>query len=339
MELGISQRKTKILHAVVDEYIASAEPVSSKEIRDKHLPELSTATVRSELSALEDMGFLVKPHVSAGRIPSAMAYKYYVDNLMTDKPLTVGEMEHIREYLDGKVGQVEELVKRTARIVTDITNYTSVILLDNLEDVRVKAVKLVDLMDGNVLIVIVTDSGIIRDSIVTMGADTTEGALDMAGSLINNAFSGLNLGQIMRESEVLLTEEINDFKMLFDGVVEVIRRYASHVGEDGVFFAGTDKLLEHPEYSDVKRARSLLSQVGTKDRLTEIIDGTDGVEMSVSIDRTDDKGIEDCSVVTAKYKVGGRELGHIGVIGPTRMKYDKVFSVLKYIAETLNNKE
>ena len=337
MDLGISQRKTKILHAVVDEYIASAEPVSSKEIRDKHLPELSTATVRSELSALEDMGFLVKPHVSAGRIPSAMAYKYYVDNLMTDKPLTGQEMEHIREYLDGKVGQVEDLVRRTAKIVTDITNYTSVILLDNLEDVKVKAVRLVDLTDGSVLIVIVTDSGIIRDSIVAVNADINESALNMAGQLINNAFSGLNLGQIMRDSDGLLSDEVNEFRILFDGVVEVIRRYAAGLGDDGMFFAGTDKLLEHPEYSDVNKARSLLGLMGTKDRLTEIMD--DGVEMSVSIDRKDDKGIEDCSVVTAKYKVGGKELGHIGVIGPTRMKYDKVFSVLKYIAETLNNKE
>lgn len=339
MELGISQRKTKILHAVVDEYIANAEPVSSKEIRDKHLPELSTATVRSELSALEDMGFLVKPHVSAGRIPSTLAYKYYVDNLMTDKPLTTLEMEHIREYLDGKVSQVEDLVKRTAKIVTDVTNYTSVILLDNLDDVRVKAVRLVDLTDGGVLIVIVTDSGIIRDSIVSVDAGMSEGALDVATKLINNAFSGLNLGKIMRESEELLTEEINDFKALFDGVVEVIRRYASNIGEDGMFFAGTDKLLEHPEYSDVSKARNLLSQVGTKDKLAEIIDSDEDVEMSVSIDRAGDKGIEDCSVVTAKYKVGGKELGHIGVIGPTRMKYDKVFSVLKYIAETLNSKE
>ena len=339
MELGISQRKTKILHAVVDEYIANAEPVSSKEIRDKHLPELSTATVRSELSALEDMGFLVKPHVSAGRIPSAMAYKYYVDNLMTDKPLSIGEMAHIREYLDGKVNKVEELVKRTARIVTDITNYTSVILLDNMDDVRVKAVRLVDLMDGSVMIVIVTDSGVIRDSIVEVSAGMSESEFDMAGKLINNAFSGLNLGEIMRDSEGLITDEINDFRMLFDGVVEIIRRYASRAGEDGVFVAGTDKLLEHPEYSDVSKARSLLNKVGAKDRLTEIIDDSSELEMSVSIDRSDDRGIEDCSVVTAKYKVGGRELGHIGVIGPTRMKYDKVFSVLKYIAETLNNKE
>lgn len=339
MEISISDRKTKILHAVIDDYITNAEPVSSKEIRDNHLPELSTATIRSELSALEDMGFLVKPHVSAGRIPSTKAYKYYVENLMPDKPLELKEMEHIREYLDGKVSQVEDLVKRTAKIVTDITHYTSVILLNNVESVKVKTVKLVDLGEGAVLIVIVTDSGIIRDSIVAVDEGMSAGYLEIANNLINNAFSGKVLGEIMTSSDELVTEEIVAFRALFDGVVEVIRRYAEK-GEDGMFLAGRDKLLDHPEYSDVNKARNLLQVIDTKDKLSEIMEGEDSnIEFSVSIDKADNKGIEDCSVVTAKYKIGGKELGHIGVIGPTRMKYDKVFSVLRYISKTLNDKE
>ncbi len=341
----ISERKIKILHAVVDEYIAGAEPVSSKEIQQKYLPALSPATIRSELSALEDMGYLVQPHVSAGRIPSSKAYKLYVDKLMSKKNLTPSEMHKIKTYLTDKMVKVEDIVKRTAKVISDITNYTSVILISNIENVIIKEIKLVDLTDGSALLIVITDSGIIRDNIIDIPDDMGDTYIEVASGLLNDVFAGKHLGEIEMPDE-MIDGELNKFRKLFESVFDAIRRHGK--GEDdGVYLEGSRKMLDYPEYAEnIEKVKNLLEVIDTKEKLSELmtanenavsIDGSP-IELTVKID-AEDGGIGDCSVISAKYTVRGKEIGQVGVIGPTRMNYDKVVSVLNYITKTLNQEE
>ncbi len=337
----ISERKIKILHAVVDEYIAGAEPVSSKEIQQKYLPEFSPATVRSELSALEDMGYLVQPHVSAGRIPSSKAYKLYVDKLMSKKNLTPAEMHKIKTYLTDKMVKVEDIVKRTAKVISDITNYTSVILISSIENVLIKEIKLVDLTDGSALLIVITDSGIIRDNIIDIPEDVGDKYIEVASGLLNDIFAGKQLKEIEMPDD-MIDGELNKFRSLFESVFDVIRRHGK--GEDnGVYLEGSRKMLDYPEYAgNIDKVKNLLEVIDTKEKLSELmsVDGDalsiDGspIELTVKIDADD--GIGECSVISAKYTVRGKEIGQVGVIGPTRMNYDKVVSVLNYITKTLN---
>ncbi len=340
---GISDRKIKILHAVVDEYIANAEPVSSKGIQQKYLPMLSPATIRSELSALEDMGYLVQPHVSSGRVPSAKAYKLYVDKLMQKKNLSPSEMHHIKEYLDSKIVKVEDIVKRTAKVISDITNYTSVILLKEVDSVVIREVRLVDLRDGTALLIVITDSGIIRDNVVNLPVDVGDTYVEVAGDLLNNIFSGKSLGEIVMPDE-MVSGELNRFRSLFENVIEMIKRNSAH-GND-VYLEGSRKILDYPEYQeDISKVRNLLEVIDTKEKLSALMERDDEalalegspIELTVKIDS--EGSDTDCSVISAKYTVRGKEIGQVGVIGPTRMNYDKVVSVLNYITKTLNEDE
>ncbi|MGN1100056.1 MAG: heat-inducible transcriptional repressor HrcA [Christensenellales bacterium] len=329
----ISERKTQILHAVIDSYIANAEPVSSKEIRDNYFPTLSSATIRSELAGLEDMGYLLQPHVSAGRIPTSMGYRLYVDKFMKKQPLTASEMKKINTYLDKKTGQVEELVRSAAKVISDVTNYTSVILVNKIEDVKIKEVKLVDLTDDNVLVIIITDSGIIKDVAVSVPHDITGGYINVAEKLVNNIFSGKQLKEV-QDTESLIEGESVRFRELVRSVVEAIKKYQ----KKGVFLEGENKILNYPEYSDVEKAKNFLSLVDTEEKIAELVRDDSEIDLSVKIDNDgEQKGIDDCSIVTVKYAVKGKEMGQLGVIGPTRMNYDKVYSVLKYIANLLND--
>lgn len=339
----ISERKVKILHAVVDEYINRAEPVSSKEIQQKYLPSLSPATIRSELSALEDMGYLVQPHVSAGRVPSSKAYKLYVDKLMHKKNLSPAEMKRIKEYLDDKMVKVEDIVRRTAKVISDITNYTSVILLANIEKVRIKEIKLVDLTDGSALLIIITDSGIIRDNILSVPEDVGSTYVEVANDLLNNIFAGKHLGEIEMPTE-MVDGELNKFRELFENVIEAIRRHSE--SRESVYLEGTSKMLDYPEYSgNIERVKGLLSVVDTKEKLASLMSADEDdvsvagspIELTVKIDADGTGELGDCSVIRAKYTVRGKEIGEVGVIGPTRMNYDKVVSVLDYITKTLND--
>ena len=329
--MEISERKTKILRAVVDEYVAGAHPLSSQEIRDKHLPDLSPATVRSELSALEEMGYLVQPHTSAGRIPSTKAYKYYVDHLMTRRELSIEDAEYIRGYFEGKIMQVEDLVRRTAKVVSDMTNYTSVIVLNDIEKVRIKKIKLVDLTDGELLVVIVTDAGVIRDTTVNMDIDIGEGYIATATQLLNNIFTGHTLEEVEMPGS-MIDGELSSFRQLFDNVIDALKRRTN----SQVYLEGGSKILDYPEYRDIDKARNMIATFDNRDELASAMSMAEDIGISLKIDKDERGGIEDCSVVTARYSIGGKEIGKVGVIGPTRMNYDKVISVLNCINDILN---
>ena len=327
----ISERKKKILEAVVDNYINECEPVSSSMIKEKYLPDVSSATIRSELATLEEMGFLVQPHISSGRIPSSLAYRYYVDNL-SDIDIDNVNVEGIAKAFDNKFRGVEDIVKYTAKVISDVTNYTSVVVLNPLKAV-IQEIKLVDLGDGSALVIIRTDAGIIRDQVIDLPDDVEENNLPTATTMINKLFDGKSLEEI-QDNDDYVDDSLSEFKGLFECVLDVIKRYQEN-SKDKVYLEGKNKIFDYPEYEDVENVKNFLAVIDEQDHLHELIENDDDIEFSVKIGKGEGDGLDNMALVTAKYKINGKEVGHAGVIGPERMDYKKVLKVLGGISDTL----
>lgn len=329
---NLSERKQKILKAVVDEYINSASPISSGEIKSKHFGEISSATIRNELSALEEMGYLIQPHTSAGRIPSKKAYTLYVDKFLERQPLRKDEIAFIENSFKERFSEIEDLVRRTAKVISDVTNYTSVIVLKNINKVVLKEIKLIDLDEHNLLVVIITDSGIIRDKVITLQKEIDARFLKDANAMVNKIFAGKTVSEV-RNPDKLIENELSEFRELYESIVAILESYAEKADET-VYMEGQSKFLEYPDH-DLNATKDFLAVIDTKERLAEIIDDNSDIEFSVRIGKEENGGIEKCAIVTAKYILNGKEIGHAGVIGPERMDYSKVLSVLKCISNAL----
>lgn len=327
----LSSRKQKILQVLIDKYISSAEPVSSKDIKESGMSKYSSATIRGELATLEEMGYLIKPHVSAGRMPSVKAYKLYVDKLMETKPLISEEIERLKQHFANKYYEVEDIIRNTAKVISDITNYTSVIVLNESENIYINNIKLVDLGNNLALVIIITDSGIISDKTIRISNEITSSYFNVANEMINKLFSGKSIKDVA-EVDLDSTNEMEQFKELFDSIIDILSEYSKN---PKIFLEGANKILDYPEYNNIEQAKQFLSLIESKDRLTKIINDDNDIEFQLKIGK-DDNGIDKCAIVTAKYFIKGKEIGHAGVIGPERMDYNKVLAVLNYVTNTLN---
>lgn len=331
MDDKLTERKKKVLQALVDGYITSVEPISSGDIQAKYLPDVSTATIRSELSHLEEMGYLIKPHVSAGRVPSSKAYRYYVENFVEDDII---DLEQLRKSIAKKYDSVVEVVRDSAKIVSDVTNYTSMLMIADSDTLTIKDVKLLDMFDGTALVLIITDSGVIKDKQINL-PKIEDNYVEVANGLLNKSFAGKTLSQIVN-SQVDLDAELKDFKQIFENVIDVLSEYKK--SRDGqLFVEGTDKIFDYPESKNYDNIKNFMTIVGRKDKLQSLMKDDGDIEFSIKIGAEDGEGLDNMALVSAKYHIKGKEVGQLGVIGPERMDYKKVLSVLKQLGKIIDN--
>ncbi|MCL2177464.1 MAG: heat-inducible transcriptional repressor HrcA [Firmicutes bacterium] len=331
--MKLSDRKQKILQAVIDDYVADASPISSKHLQESVFPDLSSATIRNELMALEEMGYLLQPHTSAGRIPSLKAYEYYVDSLMSASPLTVEEIAKIENYFTNQISGIDEIVKKTAKLISDITNYTSVVVVDNLRDVIIEKIKLVPLGKKSALLVIVTGSGVIKDSILEFKNAYSDDYFKASTDLLNRMYIGKTLADIDLCSHTIDCE-IEQYLSILQVVIDAIKRHTVDLSKRNIALEGQSKIFDHPEYRDVDKVREFMSLVSHKENIYPHLK-SDNIQVSINVSNTDDKA-SSVSIVSASYRVTGKNIGNVGVIGPTRMDYSKVVSVLEHVGRVLD---
>lgn len=335
--VGISPRKEKILQAVVDSYIVSCEPISSSVIQANYLPELSSATIRNELAMLEEMGYLEQPHTSAGRIPTAQAYRMYVDKLMPKRKLNKSELRIIKNHFGRKMNEIDEILRSTAKVISEITNLTGVAVIPNVRNARIEDIKIVKITSNSALVIIVTNMGVLKDNVVELGQEFSEEYFFTASKLIGASFRGYTF-EDMLDADKVVNEIKNEYRQLFDSIYEMIKNYAMDGMSADVVLEGSSKLLAQPEYSNIDKAHQMLEYIETKERLMPMVAGKNppsDLRLNVHIGRQDESSPE-CAVVTATYSVNGVDIGNAGVIGPIRMDYSKVVSVLDYIGKTLS---
>lgn len=331
----LSLRKKKILSAVVDGYIQKALPVSSKEIQKTCLQDCSSATIRNELSALESMGYLVQPHVSAGRIPSEKAFRFYVNELTTESCLTAEENALIESRLLRNHGSLDEVIKQITNVISEITNYTSVVVKADMAD-TITAIKLLDLSNGQMLMVIVTETRVLKDGIVDIPEDFDDLMLMQAQAWLNKLFVGKHISQFLNFTYPYTL--VNDqFKLnkLFKKITDELKKQALANGMD-VCVCGEHNIFQHSEYNDVANVQKFLSEVGSKDKMAQVFTDDGGQEGFVTVKiGASENAPEGCSVVTTRVALGPNIAGSIGVIGPVRMNYKKVLSVLDKISNII----
>ena len=335
--MELSERKKKILQIVVDDYIDTAVPVSSKAITEKYMSSISSATVRSELSALEELGYLTQLHTSSGRVPSPEAYKLYVSELMIKDKLTTKELNYIKNIFLEKTDNIENVLKNAVKVISELTDYTSVGVHSKGENDKLRQIKFFRFKPETALVLIVTDVKLLKDNYISIPASMSDEQLEEASMLINKLFSGKTFKEICK-TEVDFNESFSGYKTIFINVIEALKVYFIQDEQD-VLMEGEEKFLKHADYLDVDRIKEFLSVVTKKDKVFNILtEDNKDIKFNVKIGIDGDGTIpKDCSVVSATYSANGNVIGTYGVIGPARMDYQKVVAVLENVGKILES--
>ena len=327
-------RKQRILRAIIDDYILTAMPVGSRTISRKYETSLSSATIRNEMSDLEELGYLAQPHVSAGRVPSPKAYRLYVDELLGGH--AVPQSAEAREYFSRRVRQMEDVITSAAQAISEITRYTAVVMMPKQLELRVSCLQLVPMPRGAALLVIVTDTGAIRDTVIHVSENLDGDALYAISRMLTERLAGRTLQEVQEMLGAYSRQGGADDRVL-QGISDLAAQMERQSATDTVTVGGSHNILNYPEYSDVEKARAFLSIVEKKEKLMSLISFDDadftvriGPEMGVP-------EMADCSVVTASYQAGAGHHGFVGVIGPTRMPYGRVLSALSAVGSALSD--
>lgn len=331
----MDERKKKILQAVIDEYVNTAEPVSSAALVEKYGLNYSSATVRNELAELEKNGYLDKTHTSSGRVPSEKGYRFYVDELVKEDDISLEEMKYIQSKLSTKVNEIEDLAKIATSTLSEITHYTTVAIGPKAETQLIEEIKFVLLGTRMLMVVIVTDSGLVKETIIKYDEDITLGQVETLNNLFNAKLKGKPLSKIDKPMEEYIFSEIKYSIKVIKPIIEQINKIIDEA--ETIYLEGANKAFDLPEFKSLELAKNFVNVLDEKEAMLEILDSGVAKDINVYIgDENDKEELKDFSVVTFKHSVGNKELGTIGIIGPKRMNYSKVISVMKYLSKKIN---
>lgn len=335
--MDLSDRKKKILSAVIETNVKSkkAEAVSSKQLQEEYLPKLSSATIRNELNALEEMGYLTHLHTSSGRVPTKEGYEKYITELMHEKKLTSRERESIQSNFANKLVSIRDIIERSAKTISKATNYTSIVYSGPSNRAIIKDIKLYPVSKTTQLVVVVTNENVINE--LTYLGTNNEDDLKSAGDILKELFVGKPLSLIKNRDfrNKVVTKELTKYKVVFDRVLDIISAESNNYSNN-LSIAGKDKLMEYSEFNDIEKFKKAVSIFENHESLIPIIDTDDDVEISINVG-SDDTGLEDCSIIKISCNISDGTKITAGVVGPMRMDYSKAVSVLKEVAETIEN--
>jgi len=337
--MELSERKKRILQAIVEDYIATAEPVGSSHILQNHDLGVSSATVRNEMASLEENGYLEKPHTSAGRIPSYLGYRVYVDELMHEYRLSVNEINQITHALRKKYIEMSKAIESISDIMSLLTNYTAVYTTPAARVMIIKNIKLIPIDGKSFVMIVVTDDSSVRNRTMRTSKPYENEVLDKLSNYLNYRFSGRDAGELT--SEALETEKqiIPMESGILDSVFAFLSDIANEAENVDVVTTGTANILNHPEFNSIDRTRRFFNFLNKDNRtkLKELLSGT-GSSTSVIIGGENPVLKEqEISMVVSNYSLGGGIQGKLAIIGPTRMNYAKVISTLDYLTSCIND--
>ena len=338
--MELDERKIMILKAVIKNYMETGEPVGSRTI--SKLPEcsFSSATIRNEMCDLEDMGYLIQPHTSAGRIPSDKGYRFYVDEILKEKNTEVQEM---KELMLQRVDRLELVLKRMAKLIASNTNYAAMISGPSAHQARIKLLQLSRMDQRRLLVVIVVEGNIISNKIITVDNELTDAELLNLNILLNTSLNGLTINEINLDVIRKLKEDAGEHRELVENILNELAESFREDEDLQIYTSGATNVFKYPELTDGESASRIINTFEEKDRLKEILkdvnsaDKSDGNKIQVFIgDESPVPDMGDCSMVTANYDLGGGLRGTIGIVGPKRMDYEKVLATLRTLMNQLD---
>ena len=334
----MDERKKKVLQAIVQDYILTAEPIGSRTISRKYDLGVSPATIRNEMADLEELGYIEQPHTSAGRIPSQTGYRYYVDFLMEKEPLHENELVSIKKHFNTKADEISNMLKHTSQLISQLTSYTALITLPELKRGVVSTLQLIPVSTDKVLLIIVTDTGFIDHKMFDLPGTLSSETLNHIATILTQKLRGQTLQSVKSTVINEIYNELSQQKRALNEVLSIIDEILSSPSEnEGVVLGGALNLLNQPEYQDISKAKDLLTLLENGSIVKEVLMETQHEGITIRIgNEVRLQNINDLSVVTATYNIEGEVVGAIGLLGPTRMTYSKASALIECISQNLS---
>lgn len=340
--MDLNERKLKILHAIICDYLETAEPVGSRTISKKYNLGVSSATIRNEMSDLEELGFIIQPHTSAGRIPSDKGYRLYVEQLMEYPVVEMYQLQLVKQIIVEKIDKIESMLQEINKLLSMITNYTTLISSPRLHKTKLKHMQLIPLDERSIILVTVTDGNIVRNHILNITTPIPSQTLLRLSNMLNQRLQGLTLEQINLPLIQSLKQQMGSHGLLLNDVLDVIAETIQFVDEPEIYMSGAINILDFPEFNDVLKAKNLFHALEEKDLLVTILSPKpfkqqeQNIQITIGNENIAEE-MKDCSVVTTNYRIGDQTVGTIGVLGPTRMDYGRVVSTLSHLVEYMDH--
>lgn len=331
----LTERQQLILRLIVDDYIRSAEPVGSRTISKRMEIHLSPATIRNEMSDLEEMGYLEQPHTSAGRVPSQKGYRFYVDHLLEPSDLKPAEILKIRRLFRERLDAMEHVVRQTAGILSTLTNYTAFVLGPMVDEAKLRHIQIIPLGEWAAVAILVTDTGHVEKKTVILPDPSLLAEIHKLVDLLNSRLIGVSISELKERIEQEIGKELRRHADHYERVLGLIDELTASA-EEQVYVGGATKMLEQPEFRDVEKIKPLLVMLEDAHVVARLAGSPSRQGIQVRIgDENPLSAVRECSVVTATYRMRGGQVGTIGVVGPTRMEYGRVIGVLQYLSNVL----
>lgn len=331
----LSERQKMILSAIVDDYIRSAEPVGSRSISKRGDVAFSPATIRNEMSDLEELGYLEQPHTSAGRIPSEKGYRYYVDHLLTQGAVTRPDLNLMKTFFAERLQEMEQVIQQVASMLSGLTNYTSIVLGPEVFNTTLRMIQVVPLDEVSAVAIIVTSTGQVENKVFRIPPGVRMEEIEKFVRILNERLKGVPLFQLRSKIYTEISEELSKHVSGYDDLLKVFEEVVVSDKQDRIFLAGSTNLLVQPEFKDVERVKSFLDLLEETPTLFKIIGSApEGLQVRIGSENTI-AAINNCSLITATYAVDGKTLGTIGILGPTRMEYGKVIGILNHFSQDM----
>ena len=323
----LNQRQADIFKLIVEDYIKTARPVSSKSLCE--LLNCSSATVRNEMACLEELGLIEKTHTSSGRIPSEQGYRYYVDNIMKPKELTGEDMLKLQTIFHNQSLMMSDVITKSMEIISELTNYTSIVLGTSSKENCISKIEVVPLDDKRLIAIVITDKGHVEHKTVVLEEQVSPAEIKQTVDLINKLVIGTPIDEVSSKLEFevkpVIGKLVKQHEVLYNAFYNVFNEFTN---DSNIRLSGTSNILKQPEFNDTARIRQIVSKFEDKDIVKSITaDGTDDIKITIGSENDFD---DDVTVIKTKYNTNGEE-GTIAVVGPKRMEYDRVITLLDYI--------
>ena len=336
-EVNLSERKNEILNRSVEDYIQLACPITSSSIKEKHINNISTATLRNELNSLEAMGYLKQVYTSGGRVPTTKAYRHYINNLLNQINKTPEELDAISKKFDERATDITSIINEIASLIKNNTNYPTVVLFEGMEKLIIEAIKIMNIDERQAILLIKTSNGYLNNTLIL---NSSEKNCMEAGNFLTNIYRGKTIEYLIENIDVLkesLEKEIQDFKEIFNVLSIVLKQ--KYIKKLNILMAGSEKLLSSQEQGNVEKAKKVYNLLEDEENLIKIMESKeDEKDISVTLGSEETiEGYDGCAVVKAPITIGGKTVATVGVVGTERIDYLKIASAIKFLLS--NNKK
>ncbi|SFC37857.1 heat-inducible transcription repressor HrcA [Bacillus sp. OV322] len=331
----LTDRQLLILKVIIDDFIRNAQPVGSRSLSKKEEITFSSATIRNEMSDLEELGFIEKTHTSSGRIPSEQGYRYYVDHLLHPQRLKKDDRAMLQSIFAERIYELEKIVQKSAKILSELTSYTSIVLGPKVKDNKLRKIQIVPISQDTAIAIIITDTGHVENKMISLPPSFDLNEIEKMANILNDRLAGVPLAElkdkIYKEVAVLLRQHIHDYGTIVSSLADTFA--VSEAGK--IFFGGKTNMLKQPEFHDIEKVTSLLSMIEQEQGMYDLIkQNPAGIHVKIGRENNN-TALDDCSLITATYSVGEEQVGTIAILGPTRMQYSRVISLLEFFSNDM----